>query len=430
MNNKENTMEINRTRVLFCDLLGLPKGKYIPPDLAKSGHVGFAKGAFATTFDRDLITIPGTGVYNGLPDMDLYLENNRFTSWQENTEIALGVLKKNNKPFELCTRTALINTIKDCEKIDLKPKVGIEFEAYVFEQDNDGVWIPYNTPGAFVYGTGPSNDPRNLISKIWNKAFEVGIPVESINGEYDNGQFELTLSFDDALKACDNSFLFKTMAKEIALNEGLILSFMPKPIPERGGSGLHINFSFEDKKNSNIIAPDGKLSDIAKNCIAGLLKHHESLAALLANTVNSYDRLQPASMAGYWENWAEDHRLVTIRTSSSSPKSSRIEHRTADGAANPYLAVTSVLQASLLGIKNNYSLPPAEDLDGLENVRATRHVPSTLSKALEALDKDKLLKSSINELLCDALITLKKDEAKRLVDKNVDQIREFYLPFI
>ena len=220
------------------------------------------------------------------------------------------------------------------------------------------------------------------------------------------------------------------MAKEIALKEGLILSFMPKPIPDRGGSGLHINFSLEDKTNSNIIAPDGKLSDIAKNSVSGLLKHHESLSALLAPTVNSYDRLQPASMAGYWANWAEDHRLVTVRTSSSSPKSSRIEHRMADGSSNPYLAVSAVLQASLLGIKNNYLLPPQEDLDGLENVRATRHVPSSLKNALEALEKDKTLRKSLNELLCDAFITLKKDEAKRLEEKNVDEIREYYLPFI
>ena len=177
--------------------------------------------------------------------------------------------------------------------------VGLEFEAYVFERDEDGVWIPYNTPGAFVYGTGPSNDPKNLMGKIWERATEMGLPVESINGEYDNGQFELTLGFDEALKACDNAFLFKTMAKEIALQEGLILSFMPKPIPERGGSGLHVNFSFVDKSKINVIEKDGKLSEIANDCISGLIHHHEGLSALLASTVNSYDRLQPASMAGY-----------------------------------------------------------------------------------------------------------------------------------
>ena len=260
---------MTRTRALFCDFLGLPKGKYIPSDLAKSGDIGFAACALAVSFDRDLLNIPGTGLFDGIPDMKLSLDKDRYKSWQENTEIALGDLKFEGKDYELCARTNLKKVIQEFRKIDLNPMVGLEFEAYVFEQDQDGVWIPYNTPGAFVYGTGPSNDPKNLMGKIWEKASEIGLPVESINGEYDNGQFELTLGFDEALKVCDNAFLFKTMAKEVAFQEGLILSFMPKPIPERGGSGLHVNFSFTDKSKINVIEKDGKLSDLANNCIAG-----------------------------------------------------------------------------------------------------------------------------------------------------------------
>jgi glutamine synthetase len=122
--------------------------------------------------------------------------------------------------------------------------------------------------------------------------------------------------------------------------------------------------------------------------------------------------------------------MVTIRTSTKSSNSARIEHRTADGAGNPYIVTSSVLNASLLGIKNKYSLPQAEDLDGMENVRATKHVPSSLSKALEALEKDKVLKSGMGESFCNAFIEIKKDEVSRLEDKNVDEVREFYLPFV
>jgi len=423
MNNK-------RIRALFCDLHSLPKGKYIPNDLAKSGNVGFAQGALAVSLDRDLLTVPGTGVYDGLPDMELELEKEFRMSWQENTDIALGDLKVNGKPYDLCSRGALKKIIKKWQSIDLSPKIGIELEAYVFEKDQEEIWIPYNTPGAFVYGTGPFNDPKDLMYHIWEAADKAEISIESINGEYDNGQFELTLSFSDALKACDDIFLFRAMAKEIAWKEGLLLTFLPKPIPERGGSGLHINFSADDKKGNNIIAPSGELSEIAKGSIAGLIHHHEALSGLMATTVNSYDRLQPASMAGYWANWAEDHRLVTIRTSSKSIRSSRIEHRMADCAANPYLAVTAFLSAALLGINNSYKLPNAEDLDGLENVRAIRHVPSSLNKALDELEKDQILRSMVGDLLCEALIFLKRDEAKRLENKTVDEIREYYLPFI
>ena len=419
-----------RTRALFCDLLNLPRGKYVPAHVAKGGRIGFARGAFGVSFDRDLLPVPGIGMFEGLPDMELVLDEERRLSWQPNTEIALGDLHADGAPFGLCGRSQLKRTIAEWGALGYTPMVGLELEAYVFQQDADGVWRPYDTPGAFVYGTGPANDPAGLTDAIWERAAEVGLPLESLNGEYDNGQFELTLCFDDALKACDDAFLFRTMAKEEALKRGLMLSFMPKPINERGGSGLHVNFSFADKKGKNAIAPDGQLSSLASHSIAGLLHHHEGLAGLLGPTVNSYDRLGPASMAGYWANWAEDHRLVTIRTSSKSPNTARIEHRMADNSANPYVAVAAVLQAAKRGFEQKMELPAAEDLDGLETVRATRHVPASLGKSLDALDKDKDLRLAVGELLCEGHLVLKRDEVSRLADKSLDDIRDFYLPFV
>ncbi|MBT4778657.1 MAG: glutamine synthetase [Rhodobacteraceae bacterium] len=419
-----------RNRALFCDLLNLPRGKYLPREVAASGKVGFARGAFAVSFDRDLLEVPGCGFYDGLPDMELVLDEERRKSWQPDTEIALGDLQVDDKPFGLCARSQLRRTIGEWEDLGFSPMVGLETEAYLFQKDADGVWRPYDTPGAFVYGTGPSNDPRGVMDDIWEMASLCDIPIESMNGEFDNGQFELTLRFNEPLKACDDAFLLRMMAREIALKKDLLLTFLPKPIPDRGGSGLHVNFSFADKSGKNVIAPNGSLSKVAQQSIAGLVHHHEGLSGLLASTVNSYDRLSPASMAGYWANWAEDHRLVTTRTSTKSPKSARLEHRMADCASNPYLAVTAVLQAAKLGVTKNLPLTDAEDLDGMENTRATRHAPPSLDRAIDALDNDAPLRSAVGSLLCDALIFLKRDEFNRLKGKTVDQVREFYLPFI
>jgi glutamine synthetase len=419
-----------RNRALFCDLLNLPRGKYLPKDVAASGKVGFARGAFAVSFDRDLLPVPGCGFYDGLPDMELVLDEGRRKSWQPNTEIALGDLQVDDEPFGLCARSQLRRTIGEWEDLGLFPMVGLETEAYLFQRDSDGVWRPYDTPGAFVYGTGPSNDPLGVMDDIWEMANLCDIPIESMNGEFDNGQFELTLRFNDPLKACDDAFLLRMMAREIALKKELLITFLPKPIPDRGGSGLHINFSFVDDSGQNVIAPTGSLSKVAQQSIAGLISHHEGLSGLLASTVNSYDRLNPASMAGYWANWAEDHRLVTTRTSTKTPKSARLEHRMADCASNPYLAVTAVLQAAKLGVIKNLPLTDAEDLDGIENTRATRHAPPSLDRAIDALDNDALLRNAVGSLLCDALIFLKRDEFNRLKGKTVDQVRDFYLPFI
>lgn len=422
--------DISRTRVLFNDMLNLPRGKYVPVDVANGGSVGFARSVFSVTYDRDLLTGPGSGVYDGMPDMELVLDDTRRKSWQAATEIALGDLHVEGAPFGLCPRGVLRKAIKEWESLGYSPMIGLETEAYIFQRDEDGIWRPYNTPGAFVYGTGPENDPKGVMDDIWDAAYQTDIPLESMNGEYDNGQFELTLKFDHALKACDDAFLMKTMVREIGLKKGLLLTFLPKPVPDRGGSGLHVNFSFADNNGNNAIAPDGELSELAKHSMAGLIHHHQGLAGLLATTVNSYDRLAAGSMAGYWANWAEDHRLVTTRCSTKSAKSARLEHRMADCATNPYQAVAAVLQAARLGYRSEMPLQPAEDLDGLENVREKRHIRPGLDKSLDALDQDKALRQAVGELYCDALLFLKRDEFKRLVGKGVDDVRDYYLPFI
>ncbi|MCH2164417.1 MAG: glutamine synthetase family protein [Marinovum sp.] len=422
--------EITRTRALFTDFMNLPRGKYVPVDVAASGPIGFARGAFAVSYDRDLVTVPGVEFYNGVPDMELVLDDERRKGWQTATEIAIGDLHADGGPFGLCPRGALKRAVAAWECHGLAPMIGLETEAYIFQKDQDGIWRPYDTPGAFVYGTGPENDPKGVMDDIWDAAHTAGIPIESMNGEYDNGQFELTLRFDRAVKACDDAFLMRTMAREIGLKRGLLLTFLPKPVPDRGGSGLHVNFSFNDRDGTNAIAPAGTLSDLGQHCVAGLIHHHPALAGLLATTVNSYDRLNPGGLAGYWANWAEDHRLVTTRTSTKSAKSARLEHRMADCATNPYQAVTAVLQAARLGYEAKMSLQPAEDLDGWDNVREKRHVPSGLDKSLDALDQDVALRKAIGELYCDALLYLKRDEFKRLVGKSVNDVRDYYLPFI
>ncbi|MEC8089499.1 MAG: glutamine synthetase, partial [Pseudomonadota bacterium] len=141
-----------RTRVLFSDLLNLPRGKYVPSGVAAKGSIGFARGVFATTFDRDLIAVPGTGVHEGLPDMQLKLDPERRAGWQPGTDIALGDLYADDAPFALCPRHALKRAIAAWRALSLNPMVGLELEAFVFQRDADGIFRPYDTPGAFVYG--------------------------------------------------------------------------------------------------------------------------------------------------------------------------------------------------------------------------------------------------------------------------------------
>ena len=333
----------------------------------------------------------------------------------------------------ICGRSLLKRSVDQWKTLGYTPKVGIELEAYAFTQDDEGVWQPYDTPGAFVYSTGPLSDPAGFTDAIWQRAEEAGFPLEMITTEFDSPQFEFTLRFDDAVKAVDDIFLFRLMAREVAMEYGVLLTFMPKPIAELSGSGVHVNFSLWDKTGVNVIGnsdSDDNLSDLGRQCVSGLMHHHRGLSGILAPTVNSYARLQPASLSGYWRNWGQDHRGVTTRITTETGPHARIEHRMADGACNPYTMVATVLQASLLGLKNNYQLAPAETADCLENHDAQDGVPDDLGAALNALQQDSALVESVGADLVGNLAMLKSDEIEKTAELDQRGILNFYMHYI
>jgi len=428
------SVAFERCRLLFADQLNLARGKYVPMTEAGKGHARFCVGTYAVTYDKALVAAPGGGMLDGLPDMEMVFDPDTLRpSWEAGTKIALGALYFKGEPFALCGRGALIRAIAAWRARGLEPMVGIEMEAYVFQRDADGQWVPYDTPGAFVYGTGPFTDPAGLVDAIWETAHACGIPIESINAEYDAPQFELTLRFADALKAADDAFLFRQMAREVLLRKGYLLSFLPKPFADKSGSGLHFNISFRDAQGHNVFADDvatGALSDTMRGAIAGMLHHHEALAGILAPLTNSYARLQPASLSGYWANWGIDHRSVTVRVSAETGAAARIEHRMADCAASPYFAVAALLQAALMGVEQGLELAAPETDDGLETINTDRHTPHDLGAALDALEADTVLTEAIGAELVANYLAIKREELRIVGDCDEAGQIAYYLPYI
>jgi len=424
----------DRCRVLFADQLNLARGKYVPMADAARGHTRMCVGTFAVTYDKALVAAPGGGMLDGLPDMEVRFDPKAMRpSWDEGTQIALGNLWFKNEPFALCGRGALQRAIDAWRARGLDPMVGIEMEAYIFQRGENGEWVPYDTPGSFVYGTGPFADPAGLIDEIWATAQACGIPVESMNAEFDAPQFELTLRFADAMTAADDAFLFRQMAREVLYKRGYLLSFLPKPFADKSGSGLHFNLSFNKPDGRNIFSDDvasGNLSTEMKGCIAGLIRHHEALSAIMAPITNSYARLQPASLSGYWANWGIDHRSVTVRVSAETGSAARIEHRLADCTASPYFALAAMLQAALLGLENDYELPEPETNDGLETINTDRHTPHSLPDALDALEADTVLTEAVGADMIANFIAIKRDEVKTLSEKSEAEQLAYYLHYI
>ncbi|MFI5035247.1 MAG: glutamine synthetase family protein [Acidimicrobiales bacterium] len=423
-----------RVRILWPDHLGLARGKYVPASLAQNGS-HHCTGTWALGYDRGMTPeTVGSHWSEGLPDLHATYDLSELRpGWEENTEVVVADLKRDGELVSVAPRTALHKAVADWRALGYEPMVGMEFEAFVFQPDGAGEWRPLDTPGAFVYGTGSSVDPRGMIDAIWAACAGADIPLESVNSEYDTPQFEFTLRYRDALGAADDGFLFKVLAREVAHRLGLLLTFMGKPLSDRGGSGLHINFSFSDGDGANAIneptAGDG-LSDLAKHSIGGLMAHHRSLAGLCAPTVNAYKRLRPASLSGYWANWGYDHRGTTVRVPSERGAPARLEHRLSDGAAVVHTAIAAVLQASRLGFTNQVSPGPAEGGNGLDTIDATVGVPASLAAALDELEADAALVEAVGADLVAQHVAIKRSEWERFTSTTTDWEMREYLPFL
>ena len=424
----------DRLRLLFCDHLSLARGKYMPASKIGDGSSRFCQGTFAVTYCKEMAPAPGGTMLEGLPDMDaVYVGADIRDGWEPNTRVVVADLHDSKgAPLGVCGRGRLKQAVKDWQAMGLNPKVGLELEAYAFQRNAEGKLVPYDTPGAYVYSTGRFADPLRFTDAIWEKASALGFKIDCVTSEYDSPQFEFTLTYDEAVKAVDDIFLFRVLAREVALDHGIVLTFMPKPILNKGGSGLHVNFSFNDRDGKNVFgdSKQGAMTDLAKGCVAGLMYHHRGMAGLVAPTVNSYERLKPASLSGYWRNWGIDHRGVTTRLSAETGAKARLEHRMGDAAANPYTLVAAVLQAARLGVVNKYNLPPAETADCIMNHDAKDGTPDSLSEALKELAADTPFVSAVGELLVANHIGIKELELERTAALEGEALRDYYIHYV
>ena len=426
-----------RLRAVFCDHLSIVRGKYLPGSKIGDASTRFCRSTFGVHYDRDLLDAPGAMMMQGLPDMELKWRHDDIRdSWDADTKIVIGDLYDDaGEPLELCPRGALKRAVADWQAKGLTPKVGIELEAFALQADDKGHLVPYDAPGGVVYGTGPFADPLRFNDRIWEMADTLGFSLDMMTAEFDTPQFEYTLTFDDAVKAVDDIVLFRLMAREIALEYGIVLTFMPKPVAEAGGTGMHINFSFVDETGGTALSsgprggPD-HMNDLARGCLAGLLHHHKGLAGLIAPTANSYMRLQPGSLSGYWQNWGGDHRNVTTRISSEGGAKARLEHRMADASANPYTATAAVLQAARLGVEGGMSLPPIETGDGFDRTDAKEGTAIDLKAAVADLEADTALAQAVGTELVANHVFMKRKEASKTRDLEGDGLRDFYVHFL
>jgi glutamine synthetase len=418
----------DRVRFLWPDHLGLARGKYLSAARAAEGS-NHCVAIFSLQLNREMIPFPGAH-HESFPDVEARFSTDDIRpGWERATGVVMASITKDGVPVELAPRSILERVVGEWKEKGLTPMIGFELEAFLFEPDGSRGWRPIHTPGSYVYGTGTAVDPSGTIEEIMNTAQATSIELETVNAEYDDGQFELTLRYGEALRAADDAFLFKVMAKEVATKRGYLLAFMGKPITERGGSGIHVNLSLVDEDGNNALSdpsdPDG-LSELARQCIAGIINDHVSMTALVAPTVNAYKRLRPGALNGYFANWGFDHRGVAVRVPPVGGSGTRLEHRLADGATSVHIAAAATLVAALRGVRMGLDCPPAETQDCITGVGTDVTVPPSLGAALDALEQDKDFVEAFSPGYVEGFLAVKRAEWARYMAHTTDwEIAEY-----
>jgi len=285
------------------------------------------------------------------------------------------------------------------------------------EGPNLGGQIP---PKRGYFPVPPADTLQDVRSKMVLALEAAGVPVEVHHHEVATaGQAEIDMRFGPLTRMADNLMIYKYIVKNIARKNGLTATFMPKPLFEDNGSGMHVHQSLW-KGEKNIFYDEAgyaQISDLARYYIGGLLKHAPALLGLVAPTTNSYRRLVPGFEAPVILAYSQRNRSAACRIPvySKSPRAKRIEFRPPDPSANPYLTFAALLMAGLDGIQNRIDPgePMDKDLYGLppEEAKQLKQVPGSLAEVLNALEKDHefLLKGDVfTEDVLEAWITYKR----------------------
>ena len=406
-----------RLRLLWSDLHGIERGKYLYGDWSERARANFCLSTYPLTFDREILPIPGLAFDVGLPDLEAIADPQSIRpGWEPNTFVAVADTFHKHRPVEVDPRHVLRRAVEPWLAMGLVPQLAFEFEFYLLRPDGRGGWTSIHTPASRVYGTGIAVDPEGVVDEIVDTAAACRLDVEAWCTEFDDAQFEINIRYQEAIPAADDAFLFRVLAHEVATRRGHRATFIGRPFADRGGSGLHVNISFRDANGENALydpsTPD-QLSQLAHRCIAGMLAHHEGTAAICAPTVNAYKRLLPDMMNGDWANWGHDDRTVAIRISPDRGPQTRLENRVPDGACNPYLAAAALLHACRLGVEQE--LPPVAPQPTGEEPRAATHIPANLAEALDALERDEEICGALGPELVTAFTMLKRAEWDRYV---------------
>src|SRR3989338_343928 len=409
----------------FTEIFGTLKNVIISldkfDDVAKYGlwFDGSSIEGFARIYESDMLLRPDWATFAVLPWSPTERRAGR---------VICDIFTPSGEPFSGDPRGRLKMFLKKIKEKDLLYYTGAELEFYLFERDKMPVLIPHDRKSYFDYT--PLSRATEVCEKTMEALRNFGIKGEMHHHEVVQGQHEIDVAYDNALKTADNIITIKTALKALTGNQsGLKVTWMPKYKCGMAGNGMHVHQSIF-RGDRNLFYQDGgqyNLSRAAKYFIAGQLEHAKAITALTNPTVNSYKRLVHGYEAPVYICWGQTNRSALIRIPRGSqgkePVATRLEYRSPDSSANPYLAFTVMLAAGLDGWnkREEPANPVEEDVYDLDELELKKYqvstLPDTLIKAVDYLESDKVILDAIGEKVSSVFIAAKKKEWREFLQQ-------------
>lgn len=428
--------DVKFIRLWFTDILGQVKSFAITRSELKAalkngmGFDGSSITGYQDIEESDMIAMPDPDTFTILP-------------WRPKEQavarMICDVITPDGKPYEGDPRHVL--------KKALKRATSLGYTHYYVGPEPEFFYLRNDSPNPEILDKGGYFDltPLDVASDLRRDtvlALEaMGIRVEYSHHEVGHSQHEIDMRYADALKMADQVITYRVVVKEIAQKHGVYATFMPKPIFNQNGSGMHTHQSLFIKDKNAFFSPSDKyhLSDDAKYFIAGQLKHAREISAVFAQGVNSYKRLVPGFEAPVYIAWSRRNRSALIRVPMYHPgkeEATRIELRCPDPSCNPYLTFAIILNAGLDGIEKKYKIkePMEKNLYHLDEEERKRlgieSLPNNLGEAVQIAEKSKLVKEALGEHIFPRYIALKKQEWEEYRIQVTPYELEKYLPIL
>jgi len=405
-------------RLWFTDVAGTLKSVAIAPAEVEGafaeglGFDGSAIEGLARTYEADMLAQPDPSTFQILP-------------WRGEIDptarMFCDIQTPDGQPAAADPRNVLRRALAKASDKGFSFYIHPEIEFYLLKSAQYGAEGPIPVDNAGYFDNVPGGTAHDFRRRAVSMLEQLGISVEFSHHEGGPGQNEIDLRYADALTMADNIMTFRTVIKEVAIEQGVYATFMPKPFTQHPGSGMHTHMSLFEGDNNAFFDEGAQyhLSKTAKHFIAGLLRHAPEITAVTNQYVNSYKRLWGGGEAPSFVCWGHNNRSALIRVPLYKPskgQSSRIEYRAIDSAANPYLAYALILNAGMKGIEEEYELP-AETEDNVWNLTDSERramgiqpLPQSLDHAIRKLEESELAAQTLGEQVFSYVLANKRRE--------------------